>query len=66
MTTNLLLEVDEEAGTATARSYWTVLQAVPGLLSSPFWPVATTTGSSAGKASGDSPSVATWWTWWVT
>lgn len=31
VTTNLLLEVDEEAGTATARSYWTVLQAVPGL-----------------------------------
>jgi len=31
VTTNLLLEVDEEAGSATARSYWTVLQAVPGL-----------------------------------
>lgn len=31
MTTNLIIEVDEEAGTATARSYWMVFQAVPGL-----------------------------------
>jgi len=31
VTTNLILEVDEEARSATARSYWTVLQAVPGL-----------------------------------
>ena len=31
VTTNLILEVDAEAGSATARSYWTVLQAVPGL-----------------------------------
>jgi hypothetical protein len=31
VTTNLILEMDEEAGTATARSYWTVLQAVAGL-----------------------------------
>jgi SnoaL-like domain len=31
VTTNLILEIDEEAATATARSYWTVLQAVPGL-----------------------------------
>jgi 3-phenylpropionate/cinnamic acid dioxygenase small subunit len=31
MTTNLILEIDEEQGQATARSYWTVLQAVPGL-----------------------------------
>jgi hypothetical protein len=31
VTTNLILEIDEDAGTATARSYWTVLQAVPGL-----------------------------------
>jgi hypothetical protein len=31
VTTNLILEIDEEAGRATARSYWTVLQAVPGL-----------------------------------
>jgi hypothetical protein len=28
---NLHLEIDDEAGTASARSYWTVLQAVPGL-----------------------------------
>ena len=32
VTTNLVVEVDEAAGTATARSYYTVLQAVPGAL----------------------------------
>ncbi len=31
VTTNLILEIDEDDGRATARSYWTVLQAVPGL-----------------------------------
>jgi len=31
VTTNLILDIDEECGTASARSYWTVLQAVPGL-----------------------------------
>jgi SnoaL-like domain len=31
VTTNLILEIDVEAGTASARSYFTVLQAVPGL-----------------------------------
>jgi hypothetical protein len=31
VTTNLILDIDEELGRATARSYWTVLQAVPGL-----------------------------------
>ncbi|HUY65612.1 MAG TPA: nuclear transport factor 2 family protein [Acidimicrobiales bacterium] len=31
VTTNLIFEIDEEAGTAAARSYWTVLQAVDGL-----------------------------------
>jgi len=30
VTTNLLIEVDEDAGTATCRSYYTVFQAVPG------------------------------------
>ncbi len=28
---NLHVEIDEDGGTAGARSYWTVLQAVPGL-----------------------------------
>jgi 3-phenylpropionate/cinnamic acid dioxygenase small subunit len=32
VTTNLLVDVDDDAGTATARSYFTVLQAVPGAL----------------------------------
>jgi hypothetical protein len=36
VTTNLLLEIDEEEGRATARSYWTVLQAVPGLVLQPI------------------------------
>jgi hypothetical protein len=31
VTTNLILDIDDENGTASARSYWTVLQAVPGL-----------------------------------
>ena len=31
VTTNLIVEVDDDAGTATGRSYFTVLQAVPGL-----------------------------------
>ncbi len=31
VTTNLILEIDSDAGAATARSYWTVLQAVDGL-----------------------------------
>lgn len=32
VTTNLIIEVDEEAGRATGRSYFTVMQAVPGAL----------------------------------
>ena len=28
VTTNLILDIDEDAGAATARTYWTVLQAV--------------------------------------
>ena len=32
LTTNLVVEVDEDAAGATARSYFTVLQAVPGAL----------------------------------
>jgi hypothetical protein len=31
VTTNLILEIDDEAGTAATRSYWMVLQAVPAL-----------------------------------
>jgi ketosteroid isomerase-like protein len=32
---NLIIEVDEEAGTATARAYWTVLRSVRGLPQQP-------------------------------
>jgi hypothetical protein len=37
VTTNLIVDADEDAGTATARSYFTVMQAVPGSL--PLQPV---------------------------
>ncbi|MFA1538706.1 nuclear transport factor 2 family protein [Actinomadura monticuli] len=37
VTTNLAIEVDEEAGTATSKAYYTVLQAVPDL---PLQPIA--------------------------
>jgi len=36
VTTNLILDIDDEAGTASARSYWTVFQAVPGLALQPI------------------------------
>ena len=35
-TTNIAIEVDEEAGTAVSRSYFTVLQALPGLALQPI------------------------------
>jgi len=36
VTTNIAIEIDEEAGTAEARSYFTVLQALPGLALQPI------------------------------
>ena len=36
VTTNVAIEVDEEAGTAVSRAYFTVLQAVPGLALQPI------------------------------
>ena len=36
ITTNLAIEVDEEAGTATSRAYFTALQALPGLALQPI------------------------------
>lgn len=36
ITTNLAIEVDEDAGTATSKAYYTVLQAVPGLALQPI------------------------------
>jgi ketosteroid isomerase-like protein len=38
VTTNIILEVDEDAGTASARSYFTVFQATPDL---PLQPIIT-------------------------
>ena len=35
VTTNIAIEVNEEAGTAVSRAYFTVLQAVPGLALQP-------------------------------
>ena len=37
VTTNLIIDADDEAGTATCRSYFTVMQSVPGTL--PLQPV---------------------------
>jgi 3-phenylpropionate/cinnamic acid dioxygenase small subunit len=37
VTTNLIINLDDEAGTATCRSYYTVFQAVPGVL--PLQPI---------------------------
>ena len=37
VTTNVIIEADEEAGTAVSRAYFTVLQALPGL---PLQPIA--------------------------
>ncbi len=37
VTTNLIIDVDDDAGTATCRSYFTVFQAVPGTL--PLQPI---------------------------
>ena len=36
VTTNIAIEVDEEAGTAVSRSYFTALQALPGLALQPI------------------------------
>ncbi len=36
VTTNLILDIDDDAGTAAARTYWVVLQAVPGLALQPI------------------------------
>jgi 3-phenylpropionate/cinnamic acid dioxygenase small subunit len=36
VTTNVVIEVDEEAGTAVSRSYFTVLQALPDLALQPI------------------------------
>jgi 3-phenylpropionate/cinnamic acid dioxygenase small subunit len=36
ITTNVAIEVDEQAGTAVARSYFTALQALPGLALQPI------------------------------
>ena len=35
VTTNLAIDVDEEAGAASSRAYFTVLRALPGLVCSP-------------------------------
>lgn len=32
VTTNIIIEIDEEAGTASSRSYFTVFQALPGFM----------------------------------
>lgn len=54
VTTNVAIEVNEQASTAVSRSYVTVLQALPGLPLQPIGAVGTTTASSAVMGSGAS------------
>jgi hypothetical protein len=55
VTTNITINVDDAAGTATSRAYFTVLQALPGLALQPIARAATTTASTATTGSGASP-----------
>ena len=50
VTTNINLEIDEDAGVASSRSYWTVLQAVAGF---PLQPVAAGRYEDRFERSGD-------------
>ena len=55
VTTNLAIEVDEAAGTAMSRAYFTALQALPGLALQPIvLAVGTTIASSGARDSGGS------------
>jgi hypothetical protein len=51
VTTNIAIDADEEAGTAVSRSYFTVLQALPGL---PLQPIAAGPPPARGR---DEPGV---------
>jgi len=63
--TNVIVQVDEDADTATSRSYFTVLQAVRGALA--LQPIVagryTATTSSGCRACGGSPVCTSSWTW---
>ena len=52
VTTNLAIEVDEDAGTATSRSYFTVLQALRTSLYSPSSAAGISIASSAATGTG--------------
>ena len=54
VTTNVIIDVDEEAGAATSRAYFTVLQALPGLPCSPSSAAGTGIASIATTGSGAS------------
>jgi hypothetical protein len=54
VTTNPAIEVDDEAGTAVSRSYFTALQALPELALHPSPAVGTTIASNAATGSGAS------------
>ena len=66
VTTNLILDIDDEAGTASARSYWTVLQAVPGLPLQPILAGRYHDRFERAEGTGASPSGGTWSTWSAT
>ena len=57
--TNPIIEVDDDAGTATCRSYYTVLQQTDGFPLQLIVAAGTTTDSSASTAGGDSPTATT-------
>jgi hypothetical protein len=58
VTTDVAIDVDEEAGTAVSRSYFTARQALPICLCKPSSAVATESASSALRGNGASWSVA--------
>ena len=52
ITTNLAIEVDEEAGTAMSRAYFTAMQALPGLALQPIVSGRSTIASSGATDNG--------------
>jgi hypothetical protein len=55
VTSNVFVDVNEDAGTAIGRAYFTVFQALPDFRFSPSPPGAIATGSSATRDPGASP-----------
>ena len=56
VTTNIMIDADEEAGTARVRSYFSLFQATPSMRLRLIGAGATTTASRASRARGASPT----------